>query len=149
MELKKYTVVLFTLTLLVALSLVVFARITISNTGRVIPVNIDVYDDAALTMPLQSIHWGEMVPGESKNYSCYVVDIGGTPVNVSAYSANWVPANATDYLSLDYFIENKTLDVGESRLLILQLSVDSTVTGFKDFVFDIIVEGSFNRSDGS
>jgi hypothetical protein len=73
------------------------------NTGHVIALGVDVYQDSGLTMELTDIAWGYLAAGDAKNYTCYVFNSGNAPINLSLYTDAWQPPAAGDFLWLTWY----------------------------------------------
>jgi hypothetical protein len=141
--LKRYIIVVTMLTLIAMLAGLVWRYHAIQNTGHIIAIDVDVYQDADLTTVLTDINWGYLSPGEAKNHTCYVFNSGNAPINVSLYSDAWQPPAAADYLWLSWYGDVDTLDPGASAPLIIELNVNASTVGIDTFQFTIYVVGSF------
>ena len=134
------TVVLYTLALSVLAS--VQTSRTVSNAGTVKAVGVGVYWDSACTDPLSSIGWGMLEPGSSKDVSCYIRNEGNSVSNLSMYTSNWNPSNASEYMSLSWDYGGQSINPDEVLQVTFTLSVSASIEGIMNFSFDIVIIGS-------
>jgi hypothetical protein len=114
----------------------------IENRAVLKVVGVDVYQDSALTIPVVSIDWGILEPGENKNYSCYIVNRSNVPVVLSLATENWQPTNASQFITLTWNYDGEPISVGGFAPVILSLHVDLLTMGITAFSFDITIIGS-------
>ena len=55
----------------------------IPSSGMVVAVNVGIYSDAACTLNLTSIDWGNVYPGGSVSRTIYVKNTGNVPMTLS------------------------------------------------------------------
>ena len=115
---------------------------TTSTTGHLIQEGVSLYDDSDCTIPLLSIQWGTLNPGDSKNHTLYVYNNNTVSMRLNMSTSNWIPANASDYISLTWDREDYSLAAKSSIDATLTLSIAANVTGFVDFAFDITIRGT-------
>ena len=148
---KEFVVAGATLTLVtyvLALSLAgqVFSAVqpsrTLSNAGTVEAIGVGVYRDSGCTSILFSIDWGVLEPGTSKNFTCYVRNEGSGVSTLSMYTSNWIPSNASDYLTLSWDYGGQSIGVNYVVQVTFTLSVDASIEGITIFSFDITIVGS-------
>lgn len=116
-------------------------QLTIRNVGTVVTINIDAYEDPACTTPLTFINWSQLWPGSSKNYTFYLKNNGNINVTLTLQTGNWTPANTSQFLTLTWNLENKTVTIGEVVTAQLELAVSTQITDIEEFSFDIIITG--------
>jgi len=114
----------------------------IPSTGLVVAVNVGVYSDAACTLNLTSIDWGNVYPGGSVSRTIYVKNTRNAPITLSMTTASWNPAGAAGQITVAWDKENAVLNAGQSTLATLTLSVSQNVSGVTSFSMNIIVAGS-------
>lgn len=124
-----------------ALGLLVTSR-TISNTGNVKAVGVNVYWDSACTNVTSSIDWGALDPGGAENVTVYVLNSGSVSLSLNVTSGNWNPSEASNYITLTWSREGYTLSPGSLVQAVLTLSVSSSVNSITSFSFDITITGT-------
>jgi hypothetical protein len=112
------------------------ATVTIKSLG------VTVYSDAACTVPLVTIDWGMMEPGESTSYSAYIKNESNVPVTMTMYTDNWNPANAKDFMTFTWSYDDSQIPVDASLPVDFTLSIDGSISGIRNFSFEIWVVGS-------
>ena len=113
----------------------------IASTGTVKAVNVGVYWNQNCTETVTTIDWGMLEPGESKNVTIYLKNEGNTPINLSLNTSNWNPAEARNYVSLNWTYRGENLQPDQALPATLILAVDQNVTNITTFNFDIIIVG--------
>jgi len=138
--------ILVAVVLALASSLVVSGLLTVSktltSTGSVKAINVEVFWDLACTQVVSSIDWGTPEPGDSVSRTVYVKNSGSAPMNVSLSASGWVPVGAGNYLTMSWDREGATVAAGEVVQAVLTLDVSVSITGITDFSFDIVIEGT-------
>jgi len=114
----------------------------IENRAALKAVGVDVYQDSALTVPVVSIDWGMLEPGEIKNYSCYVVSRSNVPIILSLTTENWQPVNASNFITLTWNYDGHVIPVGNYTPVTFTLHVAPATTGITSFSFSITIVGS-------
>jgi hypothetical protein len=115
---------------------------SISSTGSVKGINVEVYWDSACTIIADTIDWGTPEPGESVVRMVYVKNTGNAPMNISMTTSSWTPSGADTYLTLSWDREGVNLAADEVVQATLTLSVSNSITGITDFSFNVTVEGT-------
>lgn len=115
---------------------------TLTSTGSVKAINVEVYWDLACTQVVSSIDWGTPEPGDSINQTVYIKNTGTAPMNLSLSTSGWVPVEAGNYLTLSWDREGAVVAAEGIVQALLTLDVSSSVTGITDFSFDIVIEGT-------
>ena len=113
----------------------------IASTGTVKAVNVGVYWNQNCTETVTSIDWGMLEPAESKNATIYLKNEGNTPINLSLNTSNWNPAEARNYVNLNWTYSGENLQPDQALPATLTLSVEQNVTNITTFNFDIIIIG--------
>ena len=138
--------ILVAVVLALASSLVVSGLLTVSktlsSTGSVKAINVEVFWDLACTQVVSSIDWGTPEPGDSVNRTVYVKNSGSAPMNVSLSASGWVPVEAGNYLTMSWDREGAEVAADEVVQAVLTLDVSGSITGITDFSFDIVIEGT-------
>ena len=141
------TLILVTYTLALSLVGQVFPAFqtsgTVSNTGEVKAVGVSLYQDSECTIPLYSINWQLIEPGETKQYPMYARNEGDYNIylTLDIDEDSWSPTEASNYLVLSWNYDNSTIIPDEVVEITLDLYCDPSVTGIDTFSFDIIITG--------
>lgn len=114
----------------------------ISNGGAVKAIGVTVYSDVGGANRMNSIDWGMLEPGESKNVTCFIRNEGNSAVTVSLETENWSPSNASLSITLNWDYDGQFIDPSEIIEVTFTLAVSATVSGLTDFSFDIVIVGS-------
>jgi len=104
--------------------------------------NINVYSDSACTQNLTTINWGTIEAGSSTNQTIYVKNTGTGTLTLSLATSNWIPVEASSYLTIDWNKTGTHLSAGQSTSAILTLTVASNTTGVTTFSNTITIRGS-------
>jgi hypothetical protein len=142
MELTKigvFAIVLASIAVVYALTSV---SVYLSSVGTVKALGVGVYWDSGCSQTVSSIDWGSAEPGAVKNVTVYIRNEGNAPITLSLQTANWNPADATDYISLSWNYGGQTIDPNQVLAVTLSLSISSNIQGITSFSFDIVVVGS-------
>lgn len=141
---KKFVVVVFALVAVLAVS-AVFSVLTVTKqivgSGQITICGVGVYQDQACTTSLTAINWGEVDPGGSVEYTAYFEDTGNSNITLSLVSSNWVPASASQILSLSW---NAPLILSPSQVVAVTftLTVDASTENLTSFSFTINITGT-------
>jgi hypothetical protein len=118
------------------------ASLTIPNSGNVKTVGVKVYWDAQCTNTTSSISWGNMGPGDSKSFTVYVMNTGGTSEVLNMTTSNWSSSTAQSKISVTWNREGYALTQGTVVSTVLTLSIDSTISSVTGFTFDMTITGT-------
>ena len=114
----------------------------IPSSGLIVAINVGVYSDAACTLNLTSIDWGNVYPGDSVSRTIYVKNTGNAPIALSMTTASWNPASAAGQITVTWDKENALLNAGQSTSATLTLSVSQSISSVTSFSLNIIISGS-------
>jgi hypothetical protein len=114
----------------------------ISNTATLKVVGIGVFKDVNFTVPVTSIDWGMLEPGQTKNCTLYLRSTSNVPITLSMYVANWNPTNASAFLSLTWDYKGQVIAPSTSIPATFSLAVNASISGISTFSFDIWIVGS-------
>jgi hypothetical protein len=121
-----------------ALSLLQSQR-TVPNAGSLRGVGVGIYWDSACTNQTSSINWGLLDLGSNKTVTVYIRNEGISVATLSKVAQNWNPSSASSYMTLNWNYAGQSLSVRQVLPVKLTLVVASTVSGFTNFSFDIII----------
>lgn len=99
--------------------------------------SIGVYWDANCSTPVQSIDWGNLVPGELKKISMYVRNEGGNSCVLSLQAVDWQGDNVSNCVS--FSCEEPEIRPGASVQINPSLTVFSNTSAVSSFSFNIIM----------
>ena len=119
-------------------------QVKISSGATITTVGVSVWTGPELTDSLTYIDWERLEPGENKSFICYVKNEGTTLQTFSLATENWDPPSASEWISLSWNREGTILDVEESKVANLTLTVSPLITNITTFSFDIVITGSGN-----
>jgi hypothetical protein len=94
-----------------------------------------------MSIPVQAIEWGELIPGGSANSTIYVRNIGGVPLELRLRMYNWLPVNAPDFITITWDREGLVLQPLEFTVARLTMRVGLDITIIKKFSVDLSVDG--------
>jgi hypothetical protein len=118
------------------------SSVTISNTTGVNAVGVGVYSDSGCTIPLTSIPWGMLNPGDSVTHTIYVLNSGTVPVTLTMATSLWSPPAASGNFTVTWNQQNTSLGAGLSTPAVLTLNVSSGAPGIASVTFDITITGT-------
>jgi hypothetical protein len=122
---------------LTAAALLYQARIPAS--GVLKAVGLEVYEDQACTVKLESIDWGLLAPGESKTITCCVKSSSTVDTELFLRSENWDPAAAASFITVNWAYEGAVLPAGTVAVADLTLHVDPAISNVEGFSGVIII----------
>ena len=115
---------------------------TLTSSGSVKSINVEVYWDDLCTQVVNSLDWGTPEPGEVANQTVYIKNSGSAPLDVIMTTLNWTPVEAVNYITLTWDSEGASIDPDQVLQALLTLTVSDTITGITDFSFNIVIEGT-------
>jgi len=146
MSLNKANISLVILAVTIGISATVLGLLstnkTVSNTGKVKGIGIEIYKDSSFNQKLSSIDWGFLNPGENKTFTIYIRNEGNVNVTLSMTTGNWSSPPASSYIALSWNRQNYALASGAAVQATLTLSVSKNISGVTSFTFDIIITGT-------
>ncbi|MCL5877649.1 MAG: hypothetical protein M1540_07550 [Candidatus Bathyarchaeota archaeon] len=116
---------------------------TISSSGTVSTINVEVYSDSACTQTATNINWGNLSPGTSATYTLYIKNTGNTAETLSMATNNWSPQTVSQYITITWNRNNAVLEANQMLQATLTLTVssfiDNSITAFSN---QIIISGT-------
>ena len=116
--------------------------VSVPSVGTVKAIGVGVYWDNGCSNVTSSIDWGVIEPGATTNVTLYIRNEGNAAVTLSLTTANWDPSEASNFMTLEWDYDGRTLNPNEVIQVTLALSVSSSIEGITSFSFDIIITGS-------
>jgi hypothetical protein len=137
LALVAVAVVAVILTGLSAAALLYQARIPASGVMKA--VGLEVYEDSACTVRLESVDWGLLAPGVSQSVTCYVKSCSNVDAELFLTSESWEPAATASFITVSWDYEGAVLSAGTVAVVDLTLHVDADISGVDGFSGVIII----------
>ena len=115
---------------------------TISSSGSIKAINVEVYSDAGCTQVVSSRDWGTPGPGDVVTRTLYVKNTGNAGMTLHLSTSSWSPAGASSYITLSWDCEGVTVGAGDVATAVMTLTVSSGITGIDTFSFQTTIEGT-------
>lgn len=138
------TTILLTLMLTGVLFAVISDMVNVPCNGKLKTVNIDIFSDEALNIPLISIDWGMIEPNETKYFDFWAFNSGNSPVTLTLTVSNWYPSHAETYFVNSWNYAGQVIQPDDSLGLTFSLTAGpetSQEIGIEAFSFNIIIIG--------
>ena len=139
---RLLAVAAFTVAAAILVSLSVAALLyqaRIPASGVLKAVGLEVYEDQACTVKLESIDWGLLAPGESKTITCCVKSCSTVETELFLTSESWEPAAAAGFITVNWAYEGAVLPAGTVAVADLTLHVDPAISNVEGFSGVIII----------
>ena len=107
--------------------------------GVKVGVAVGVYSDVLCRVGLNSIDWGELESGASKNMTVYVRNEGKSALVLAFSTANWNPSAAAESISVSWNYDGKPVSPSKVVALVFTLSTSELMVGIDHFSFDIVL----------
>ena len=118
---------------------------TLSNTGSIqiqTSEGIGIYSDFACSNVMESMSWGTLEPGTSRDIVCYIRNEGSDPTTLSLETSNWIPTEASTYLDLSWDYDDQPMSADDVIEVTFTLTVSASIDGITTFSFDITIIGT-------
>jgi hypothetical protein len=115
---------------------------SISNSGEIKGVNVNVYQDSACTISLSSWNWSLLEPGSSTLKTMYVKNEGNAPMTLNMTTNTWIPSNTPTYVTVTWNRENAVVNPGNNVQANVTLTVSPSITGITTFTFTLVITGT-------
>lgn len=116
-----------------------WSAVIITGRGNLRVDGVGVYHNADCSVAVSYLDWGTVEPDSKKDIALYVRNEGNQIVSLFLETDDWAPASASDYMSLSWNYDGKTLGPMESIGLTLTLSVSADAKNMDDFTFKVIL----------
>lgn len=103
------------------------------------PIAFRLYSDQACKKAISKINWGELRTGTTQSVTIYVRNEGKTQITLFKSVSNWNPANAADYIKIEWDYSNQLLDPGSTLKLTLTATVSSGASTLNNFSHDLTI----------
>jgi hypothetical protein len=122
-------------------------NLSVPSLGTIKTIGVEVCWDPNCENKTETIDWGTVWPGSSKNVTFYIRSVSNFEATLNLNTTNWNPANISDYISLSWSYNRTPLKPGEIIQVTLTLSASSSdsfiryliANDVKDFNFDIVI----------
>jgi hypothetical protein len=94
-----------------------------------------------ISVDKSSIDWGILSPADNKTEDILITNNAPVAQKLSVTTAAWVPANASDYISLTWNYSGFPVAAKGSIPVALVIHVDPLIFGISNFTFNIIISG--------
>jgi hypothetical protein len=142
MKRRKLAAVGFSVAFVALFSLVLATgvpQVRIPASGDIKAVCLEVYSNGACSVPLLSVDWGLLSPGETKSFVCYLKSTSNVNASLLLSLAGWVPAQAEEFITLVWDLEGAVITPDTVLPAEFTLHVDSSVHGVSSFSFDVVI----------
>ena len=152
---SKRTALLILITVLITIVISAIIAIWLDRTfnihvpslGNIKTLGVEAYWDRNLENKTETIDWGTIQPGLSKNVTLYLQSISNTETTLYLNTTNWNPTNISDYMNLTWNYNGTPINPGEIIQVTLTLSASSShsfvrypiINDVKEFSFDITI----------
>jgi len=163
---SKRTILLIIITAVITLTISAVISIWLSriinlqvpSLGTIKTIGVETYWDENLENKTETINWGTIWPGTSKNATLYIRSISNIETTLELKTANWTfrdsnnkivtgPSDSSPYVNLTWNYNETMVQLGETLQVTLTLSVDHSSdfieflikNDAKEFSFDIII----------
>ena len=116
-----------------------YANEELESRSAVKAVSVGLYADSLCSVRLDSINWGEVEAGGSRNVTCYVRNEGKSAVCPVLSTTNWNPSSAVEFVSLKWNYDGKPIPPSKIVAVTFCLTVCNGTCGFENFSFDAIL----------
>jgi len=115
---------------------------TITNTrGNLKTVGVQAYSDKNNTV-LESVDWGNLSPGETKNVTAYIHNTGNVNATITVKTESYEPTMFSNYSTFTCPLNNTMLRASQIAETTFTLFIHFDVDNVTDFTFNIIVTGT-------
>lgn len=112
---------------------------SIVKADSVIGIGVGIYWNNACTNITNSLNWGFIDPNSNNNLTIYVRNEVNSAVSLRLNATNWIPSNASNYLSLNWNYSGQILKPNEAIPIKLTLTVSPTISDITDFSLETVI----------
>ena len=122
-------------------------QVQVTSQGSIVySVGIKLFEDVRRTKQLTSIAWGAIPVGSQVHKVFFVWNNGSLPVILSFYASNWIPLNASNYLTYSWSANNITLQPDNFISFTLFLQVSPATKSITTFSANLNFQGTQSTS---
>jgi hypothetical protein len=115
------------------------AQRTMSASGIIASVHLDVFADPAGDTPLAHVAWGVLHPGNTVTQILYIANTGNQATILQLATANWSPSSASQYVTLSWDYTQEIIHPDDMLPVTLSLTLAADVQDLHEFRFDIVL----------
>jgi hypothetical protein len=142
-EIKQAIFLIPIVLILLMCVLVVTVMISTSNISREFIASQGTIQTVDIWVNASSVYWGILEPNQTVSKPILLNNTSlGKPVTLVLTSSNYIPANASNYMTLSWNYDNTTMQVNESRILILSLWIHPDIKDIESFSFEMLIIAS-------
>jgi hypothetical protein len=139
-EIKQAIFLIPIVLILLMCVLVVTVMISTSNISREFIASQGTIQTVDIWVNASSVYWGILEPNQTVSKPILLNNTSlGKPVTLVLTSSNYIPANASNYMTLSWNYDNTTMQVNESRILILSLWIHPDIKDIESFSFEMLI----------
>jgi hypothetical protein len=112
---------------------------SVVKADSVVGIGVGIYWDSACTNITRSLNWGFIDPNSNNNLTIYVRNEGNSAESLQLTSANWIPSNASNFISLSWNYSGQILKPNEVIPIKLTLTVSPIICDITDFTVETII----------
>ena len=139
-----------TITTTISILLSKIYHLNVPSLATIKTIGVEAYWDPNRENKTETIDWGTIWPGSSKNVTFYIRSVSNFEATLNLNATNWNPANISDYMNLSWDYNGTTIRPSEIIQVTLTLSASPSnsfihyliANDVKDFNFDIVIAAS-------
>lgn len=112
---------------------------SVVKADSVVGIGVGIYWNIACTNITRSLNWGFIDPNSNNNLTIYVRNEGNSADSLQLTAANWIPSNASNYISLSWNYSGQILKPNEVMPIKLTLTVSPIICDITDFTLETII----------
>lgn len=131
---------------IVVASLMVYGKLfvaqSVGNSASIKAVNVTVWQDSSCNVPLTSIDWGMLEPGESAIKIFYIKNEGNVALTLNMTIGSWSPSETSKYVTVIWDVEGSSIQKNQTTQADMTLLVSQNITGISNFTFTSTITGT-------
>lgn len=127
----------------IAILLNKIANLNIPSLGTIVTVDVEAYWDGNLINKAETVNWGMILPGSSRNAKVYLRSMSNVKSKLNLSTTDWIPANISEGITLSWDYNDSTINPGEVVQVTLTLSASNSYSFIKYLVDNNVREFNF------
>jgi len=131
----------------VAIMLNKTSNMKVPSLGTIFVIDVEAYWDGNLENKTDTIDWGTIPIGSSRNATLYLQSISNLKTTLQLNTTNWSPQNISEFMNLTWNYDGRQINPLETIQVTLTLSLSSSksfiyyliANDVKEFSFDIAI----------
>lgn len=137
---RNLAVAALVVTIIVAvIAVVLTATYRIHNVGTVKAIGVAVFWDLGCTVPVETIDWELISPGDLKGTTVYIKSTKNVNFTMTINATDWNPPEADQYFTIDWNYTGQVLYPTDVVTTQITLYLDPNVADITNFSFDILI----------